>query len=130
MARDVVGRGALDRDERAGEEPDGGEREQRVQPQVELARDERRGRLGGGLDGRRVAHRVAELPALNLSLPRSNQFERISRAAGAAVSAPKPPFSTVTTTTIGRWGSLTKQAYQAWSGFGPRSAVPVLPYIV
>src|SRR3954447_21546026 len=124
MARDVVGGGALDRDERAGEQPDGGERQQRVQPQVELAGDERGGRLGGGvgglrpaprrggllgggLDGLRLAHRVVELPALNLSLPRSNQFERISRAAGAAVSAPKPPFSTVTTTTMGRlgWGT-------------------------
>src|SRR3954466_1185086 len=128
MARDVVGGGALDCDERAGEQPDRGEREQRVQPQVELAGDERGGRLGGGVEGLRLAHRVVELPALNLSLPRSNQFERISRAAGAAVSAPKPPFSTVTTTTIGRRGSLTKQTYQAWSGFGSRSAVPVLPY--
>ena len=46
-------------------------------------------------------------PAWNLSLPRSNQLLRIRRAAGAAVSAPKPPFSTVTTTTIGRlgWGT-------------------------
>ena len=46
-------------------------------------------------------------PALNLSLPRSNQLDRIRRAAGAAVSAPKPPFSTVTTTTMGRlgWGT-------------------------
>ena len=30
-----------------------------------------------------------------------NHFETIVRATGAAASAPKPPFSTVTATTIG-----------------------------
>jgi hypothetical protein len=54
-------------------------------------------------------------------------LDRISRAAGAAASAPKPPFSIVTTTTIGLTGSSTNAAYQDWSGFGARYAVPVLP---
>ena len=107
LAGDVVGGRALDRDQRAGDEAERGQQQQRVEPQAPLARDERRGQLGGRLDGLVGAHRVAELPALNRSLPRSNQLERINRAAGAAVSAPKPPFSTVTTTTMGRlgWGT-------------------------
>ena len=57
-----------------------------------------------------------------------NHFETIVRATGAAASAPKPPSSMVTATTIGCWGSFTKHTYHDWSlGRLRRWAVPVLP---
>ena len=55
--------------------------------------------------GRRAHQKVADFPVTSFFCT-PNQSERIRRAAGAAVSAPKPPCSTVTATTIGR----------AWSG--------------
>src|SRR5579875_1452467 len=82
---------------------------------------------------RRDVHSVFELPGVkDPGLPK-NHCERISRATGAAETAPKPPFSTVTTTTIGLLvaDGGTKQAYQAVSVSTPFSkycAVPVLPY--
>ena len=56
-----------------------------------------------GLDRAERAQNVFELPATNFfGLP--NHCEAIRRAIGAAVSAPKPPSSTVTAITIGRLG--------------------------
>ena len=70
-----------------------------------------RGRAGGGSEagwigvavltrrakrsGLALRHRVALAPTWNSRSLTSNHFDRIRRAAGAAVSAPKPPFSTV-----------------------------------
>ncbi len=95
-------------DERAGREAERRERQQRVE------REPQRARRGGGrgllrsldraLDRRQRHQKVFELPATNFSLT-PNQREAISRAIGAAVSAPKPPSSTVTAITIGRLGS-------------------------
>ena len=56
-------RGALERDQRAGDQPERRQQQQRVQPQPPLARDERGRRLGGGLDGR-GAHSVALVPGV------------------------------------------------------------------
>jgi len=76
---------------------------------------EGRGRRMAVISGRRLrveryekAHyRVTLAPARNSSSSTPNHSDRISRAAGAAVSAPKPPFSIVVTTTIGLAGSGT-----------------------
>jgi hypothetical protein len=79
---------------------------------AEGERDEGASRLAG--ESRFLAgeadletHRVALDPTWNCLSPTPNHFDRIRRAAGAAVSAPKPPSSTVTTTTIGLAGSST-----------------------
>src|SRR3954463_6840598 len=59
-----------------------------------------------------------------------NSLARILRASGAAVSAPKPPCSAVTTTTYFTSGYGASATYHDWSGRpGPFSAVPVLPAI-
>ena len=108
LALDVVHRRALEHDQRARHEAERGQQQRHVQTQPPLARGERGRRLGGRLDGRqRRAHRVCEVPTLNWRSPTSNHFDRINRAVGAALSAPKPPFSIVTTTTIGRVGCGT-----------------------
>ena len=52
---------------------------------------------------------------------------RICSAAGAADSAPKPPSSTVTMVTIRGSGYGARTAYQDWSAWPGRCAVPVLP---
>ncbi len=63
----------------------------------------------------------------------SKYFSRMRAATGAAESAPKPPRSIVTATTILGSSAGATATYQAWSGSGkppsvkPRSAVPVLP---
>src|SRR3954471_20973255 len=54
-----------------------------------------------------------------------NSAPMIFFAAGAAVSTPKPPFSTVTATTYLGFGYGASAMYQDWSPFGGRSAVPV-----
>ena len=52
------------------------------------------------------------------------------RAIGAAVSAPKPPASSVTATTYLGSGQGASATYQDWSARpAPFSAVPVLPAI-
>src|SRR6266404_1605472 len=52
----------------------------------------------------------------------------MSRAQGAAASEPKPPCSTMHTTTTSGWPAGAHDAYQEWSSRpGPDSAVPVLP---
>src|SRR3954467_12811439 len=56
-----------------------------------------------------------------------NRAPMIFFAAGAAVSTPKPPFSTVTATTYLGFGYGASAMYQDWSPFGGRSAGPVLP---
>src|SRR5207253_5422343 len=62
--------------------------------------------LGGSHSPGGGAQNVFEAPEMNfLGLP--NHCEAIRRAIGAAVSAPKPPCSTVTPITIGRLGSAT-----------------------
>ena len=64
------------------------------------------GSLIGLWDWTQRAQNVFDVPATNFSgLP--NHCEAISRAIGAAVSAPKPPCCTVTAITIGRLGSPT-----------------------
>ena len=55
-------------------------------------------------------------------------FERISRAAGAAVSAPKPPFSTVTDDDDRPLGVVGRRRRTRPRRVVARSAVPVLPY--
>ena len=114
-----VAGGRFERHDRADREPDHREREQRIERQAQgpglLLR------ALGGLDRRRrdrsgswrsagscgfwhQAQNVLEFPATNcLGLP--NHCEAIRRAIGAAVSAPKPPCSTVTASRIGRLGS-------------------------
>ncbi len=52
---------------------------------------------------------------------------RIRRVIGAAVSAPKPPASSVTATTYFGFGYGASATYQDWSGLPVCSAVPVLP---
>src|ERR1700733_389158 len=51
----------------------------------------------------------------------------ISLAAGAALSAPKPPSSILTAVTIFGWGYGASPMYQDWFAWPDRSAVPVLP---
>ena len=62
-----------------------------------------RGTSGGGKLRRAGSGRSIGLlePAWNSWSPVANHWSRMRRAAGAAVSAPNPPFSIVTTTTIG-----------------------------
>jgi hypothetical protein len=104
----VLGRGAVDRNERAGAETGGGERQQRVEG--EQSRAQRDGAIasvegaGRGLECAYAHHREVELPRTTRS-GSPNHFARIRRAAGAAASSPKPPCSTVTATTIGRFAS-------------------------
>ena len=106
LAVDVVLRRGVERDQRAGHQPERGQQQQRIEPQVPLARHERGRRLGGGLD--RVAAQFDwSAPAWNSSSCKSNHSLRMRRAAGAAVSAPKPPRSIVVTTTIGFVGWST-----------------------
>src|SRR5438477_11896333 len=51
----------------------------------------------------------------------------MSRAHGAAASAPKPPCSIMQTTTSSGWPAGAQDAYHEWSSPGGASAVPVLP---
>ena len=98
--------------DRGDPQPDHGERQQRVQRQAAAVRAA--GTAGassaagliGLVSGGHRDQSVFEVPATNFSgLP--NHCEAIRRAIGAAVSAPKPPCSTVTAITIGRLGSPT-----------------------
>src|SRR5881409_2824532 len=51
--------------------------------------------------GGRGHQRVADVPGVYL-IGRLNHFDSMVLTTGAAATAPKPPFSTVATTTIGR----------------------------
>ena len=79
-ARRVVLRGAAQRDQRAGDQSERGQQQQRVQAQAPFARHERGRRLGGGLD-RGGAHRDW-LTAGVAALLDANHLLRIRRAAG------------------------------------------------
>ena len=107
LANDVVvgaagklARGRGERDDRADAQSDHRQRQQRVQRQAQRARRRRRSIVGNG-DRAEWAQNVFDVPATNFfGFP--YHCEAIRRAMGAAVSAPKPPSSTVTAITIGR----------------------------
>src|SRR5258708_7456417 len=106
---EILGGGA-EGDQGADAEPDHRRREHRVERQAQP--QSRRDRsFVGRLDRAQRAQNVFELPATNFfGLPKN--CEAIRRAIGAAVSAPKPPSSTVTAITIGRFGSAMYAMYQ------------------
>jgi len=100
-AGDVVLRRAVQDDQRAADQAEGGEQEPEVEPERRAL-----GRHGEVVDGARRgchdgAHSVFEFWAWTLGFTPSH-LDAISRAAGAAAWAPKPPFSIVTATTSER----------------------------
>ena len=99
-------RRALQRDQRARDETEGAQHQQRVEAQ-HRPRPRDHNLLGGTGLNRSRAHSVFELPTMNCPRLPKNHCDRICRAAGAAAAAPKPPCSTVTTTRIGFTGSGT-----------------------
>src|ERR687886_302941 len=82
--------------------------------------------VGGTVVRSAMDQRVCDLPAMNVFFW-LNHCASSTRAIGAAASAPKPPSSTVTASTIGRLLLGTKHTYQDWSPCPGRWAVPVLP---
>ena len=90
-----------ERHERDDAEADRAEREQQVDAQHRARRQHRRGvaALLGRLDRRRV-HQWSWLCPGRKAFGSPNHSESISRAAGAAAAAPKPPCSIVTARTI------------------------------
>ena len=105
VARDRVARGPLERHQRAGDQPERGHDQQRVEQEHARGCDGVDDLLGGVDRGR--AHSVLEFPGTYWPRLPKNHCERIWRATGAAPIAPKPPCSTVTTTRIGLTGSGT-----------------------
>src|SRR5207249_2948620 len=103
VARDVIARRRREGHERAGDEADNSEQQRRVDREQRPHRAHGGAALGGVLDlaAENGAHRVLDAPRTTFFLT-PNHWERISRAAGAAACAPKPPRSMVTATTIGR----------------------------
>ena len=72
---------------------------------------------------------VREVPVIQGPACPKNHWERICRATGAAALAPRPPCSTLTTTTIGFDVAVagTNPAYQASSCWPLIWALPVAP---
>src|SRR3954465_3454495 len=83
----------------------------------------RGGISGGGAGGHQ---RGGDEPAMNVFFW-LNHWASITRATGAAASAPKPPSSTVTASTIGLLRFGTKHTDHDWRWRPLRWAVPVLP---
>ena len=126
VARDVVRGRALDGDHRAGDQAERRQQQQRVQAQTPS-----RGTSGGGGSDagwiwtwRSIALVRAglELAVLHIEPLREDQARRGCRSFRA-----EPAALDRHDDHDRRSPSLTKQAYQDWSGFGGRSTVPVLP---
>src|SRR3954447_5976223 len=92
-------------------------------------RGERSGRKGGDRGSSVGAGALDELLVRDVEPLRQDEPRGGGRggprAAGAAVSAPKPPRSIVTATRIGRVLCGTYATYHDWSGWPGRSTVPV-----